>query len=508
MIEKFQFSNIQFSKKDIIPLFLLIALFIFTRIYHLNKLPIFADEAIYVRWSQVMRAEPTLRFLPLQDGKQPLFMWLTIPFLKLISNPLIAGRTVSVLSGLVSLMGILFLGCLLELHKNEIVLLGLFYIWTPFVFFFERMALVDSLLSAFGIWAFNLSLLLHKTERLDVAMLLGFVLGGGLLTKSPAKLFVILSLLSVIGLSLKKLSLVKLIKKGGLLAVSLFIAFMMYNILRLGPNFHMVGLRNQDYIWSFSELIKNPFRSLSSNLINSWRYYSHYLTWPLFILALIGIGKSIFKSLKNKNLTLFILLAWLIVPLFSFSALAKTFTARYLLFTVPVLIPFLVYGWKCVAKIVPVQFHFLPLILLFVCPFLFVYHLWHDPVKANLPQDERAGYLQDWTAGWGLREISQYLTSQPKDKNILVGTEGYFGTLPDGLQIYVQDEQNINVIGVGLPIKDIPEQLKESREAGNDVYLVVNKSRFTMDDWEESGLKIINQFPKPGSDKLLFFELE
>ncbi|KKU74843.1 MAG: hypothetical protein UX99_C0005G0003 [Candidatus Amesbacteria bacterium GW2011_GWB1_47_26] len=51
------------------------------RFWNLNSLPIFADEAIYVRWSQVMRAESSLRFLPLSDGKQPLFMWLTIPFL-------------------------------------------------------------------------------------------------------------------------------------------------------------------------------------------------------------------------------------------------------------------------------------------------------------------------------------------------------------------------------------------------------------------------------------------
>ena len=43
---------------------------ILLRFTNLNSLPIFADEAIYVRWSQVMRAEATLRFLPLSDGKQ------------------------------------------------------------------------------------------------------------------------------------------------------------------------------------------------------------------------------------------------------------------------------------------------------------------------------------------------------------------------------------------------------------------------------------------------------
>src|SRR3972149_3573367 len=76
------------------------------RLVNLDSLPVFADEAIYVRWAQVMRAEATLRFLPLTDGKQPLFMWLVIPFLKIIRDPLFAGRVTSVFAGVGTLVGI------------------------------------------------------------------------------------------------------------------------------------------------------------------------------------------------------------------------------------------------------------------------------------------------------------------------------------------------------------------------------------------------------------------
>src|SRR3989304_2252128 len=69
----------------------ILALALGLRLASLTYVPVFVDEAIYIRWSQVMRAEPTLRFMPLSDGKQPLFMWLTIPFLKLFDNPLVAG---------------------------------------------------------------------------------------------------------------------------------------------------------------------------------------------------------------------------------------------------------------------------------------------------------------------------------------------------------------------------------------------------------------------------------
>ena len=86
-----------------------VGLFFFLRLSKLNSIPVFVDEAIYIRWSQVMRNEASLRFLPQTDGKQPLFMWATIPFFKISSDPLVAGRLVSVATGFGTFLGIGFL---------------------------------------------------------------------------------------------------------------------------------------------------------------------------------------------------------------------------------------------------------------------------------------------------------------------------------------------------------------------------------------------------------------
>src|SRR3990167_7485247 len=94
----------------------ILALALGLRLSSLTYVPVFVDEAIYIRLSQVMRAEPTLRFLPLSDGKQPLFMWLTIPLLKIFSDPLFAGRLTSVSSGMAILIGIFLLSY--SLFKN------------------------------------------------------------------------------------------------------------------------------------------------------------------------------------------------------------------------------------------------------------------------------------------------------------------------------------------------------------------------------------------------------
>ena len=56
-----------------------------------------------------MKSEPTLRFLPLSDGKTPLFMWVLMPLFKVFEDPLFAGRFLSVMSGLVTLLGVYFL---------------------------------------------------------------------------------------------------------------------------------------------------------------------------------------------------------------------------------------------------------------------------------------------------------------------------------------------------------------------------------------------------------------
>jgi hypothetical protein len=140
------------------------------------------------------------------------------------------------------------------------------------------------------------------------------------------------------------------------------------------------------------------------------------------------------------------------------------------------------------------------LMLLFVITSLFSdYLLIFNIQSAKLPKNERSGYLEEWTAGYGIKEVSEYLKSQitdlPAGRQVVVGTEGYFGTLPDGLQMYLQDYPNITVIGVGLGIKELPQSLAESNNAGNKTFLVINSSRLVGDP-NEMGLKLLAVYPK------------
>src|SRR5579864_961688 len=84
----------------------IIVLYFFLRLFDILSLPIFTDEAIYIRWSQIASNDASWRFISLTDGKQPMYVWIAMLILKVIKDPLLAGRLVSVGAGFLSTIGI------------------------------------------------------------------------------------------------------------------------------------------------------------------------------------------------------------------------------------------------------------------------------------------------------------------------------------------------------------------------------------------------------------------
>ena len=131
---------------------LVLLVFGLTRLYNLDLVPIFADEAIYIRWAQLLAFDWRHLFVPLTDGKTPLFMWLLAPLLRLNFDPLLTGRVLSALSGLGTVVGVYFLAKKLFEEKTARLAAGL-ALFQPFLLFYDRMSLTDSLLTALIIWS-------------------------------------------------------------------------------------------------------------------------------------------------------------------------------------------------------------------------------------------------------------------------------------------------------------------------------------------------------------------
>ncbi len=129
-----------------------------------------------------------------------------------------------------------------------------------------------------------------------------------------------------------------------------------------------------------------------------------------------------------------------------------------------------------------------------------------SPQTLVLPSTE-TGYLTDWTSGWGIEESANFLIDRSKHSNVIVGTEGYFGTLPDGLQIYTDGIPHLTIIGQGLGFTEIPQSLLAAKAYGDEVYLLINQSRNKLSAFSLARLTLIEQYPKPDGDYLVLYRL-
>lgn len=481
-------------KKEIAVFALLVAFYFVLRIPSLTLQPIFADEAIYIRWAQVMKAEPTLRFLPLSDGKTPLFMWMMIPFFKFISDPLLAGRLLSVMAGFFTLLGVFFLSRRV-FNTRAAFWASLLYVITPYTVFFDRMALVDSMLAAFTVWVVYFAIRLVISLRLDIAMVLGYLMGGAILTKTPGMLNLVLLPVTIFGFFRRKGGKNSAIRLVILWAVVVAIALLMYNLLRLGPNFQMLSSRNIDYVFSPFELIGRPLDPFIPHFHDISDWFPKLFTWPILFSVVMGIIYIIYgiwqQSFTGPSLLGGIVLLWAIIPLILNMAFLRTFTARYLLSSIPLLLIIAAYG---VTKILPRLAYIkrFPLLLMFLVllplPLYFDYLLLTSPEKAPLPKEERRGYFEDWTAGYGFSEIAGFLLEKSRTQKVVLGTAGYFGTLPDGIQIYL-DKSKISIVGSSATIS---AQIRNAAQ-DNLTFFIGNKN-----DLEGSLKRVILQqeYPK------------
>ena len=483
-------------------------IFLFSRLINLTLLPVFADEAIYIHWAQVIWHDAANRFIPLSDGKPPLFMWLMVPFLKTFSDPLFAGRLLSALSGLATLVGVYFLSEKL-FSKKIAILASILVILQPFLLFYDRLAIVDSMLTAFGIWSFYVAYLLFEKPTLGKGIILGTLWGGAILTKPTGIYFPFLTPpLILLHLTKKWQQKIKQLILPSLLAVGYGLGFV--NVLRLSPAFHMLGSRTTDYFRTKQDFLTQGSEYIPDTAGVLFHWLVSYFSWSLVVWLILGV----WLVWRTKEKKVGVILLWIIIPFVVQVFIGKIIYPRYLLITAPFLIIFLAWigveAWKVRVKQLLIRIGLGVLAAITLSFWLyFDFWLWETPAKAPLDKIEKEQYLQEWSAGFGLKEVADYLKALPKDKEIMVATEGYFGTLPNGLQIYLDQVEKIDIRGVGQPIHYLPDEVLGALKENKRAYLVVNNTRLKIVD--QSALKLIAEYPKPegpkGQESLLFFEV-
>ncbi len=461
------------------------------------------DEAIYSYWAQVALNDPANRFISLEDGKQPLFIWLAAISQYFINDPLIASRLVSVFAGFFSIVGIYLLSK--ELFDEKVAkIASLLYLIVPFTLLYDRIALYDSLLTMLGIYAIFFSVKMAKTPRLDLAMLNGFAIGLAMITKSSGNFFLYLLPVSLVLFDFKLKAFWKRAAIWlGLSAITLVLSQSIYNSLRLSQLFYLISRKNTEFIRPLSQVLKNPLEFFHSNSSAIIGWVVTYLTIPLFVLFIAGLIIALYK----KNLKIFYLFILILAPFLAESFFNKILYARFVLFYFPYILIITAFAISHVLekyqknqKIVLAA-----IAVLLLMPAFTSFKLLTDPSNAKIPKNDSEQYFNSWPAGYGIEETVSLLKSQSVDQKINVGTEGTFGLLPFALNIYFFKNDSVHISSYWpLDENNLPEQILESAKK-NKTYFIFNANQKEINNPK---LRFIAKYKKgQGNSYLRIYEL-
>lgn len=317
-----------------------------TRLVNLNQLPIFNDEAFFIFATKQIASNPLANlFINFSDGKEPLFFWLYALPVKFFPDALLGIRLFTVFIGFVTLVYLLKIAKKLSLNS---FLVGLAYIFNPFLLFYQRIGMQETLLTLFLVGAVYYYLTRRK-------VLLGVFLGLALLTKTTALAFIVFFIPFFIYRRY---------------FISLILAGIIYLPALTGLS--QVVSHNSGYfgLISFAQMITN----LKMAIRWLWEYQG-----PLGLLGLLA------------------------PPVVLESLVAKIFFPRYFLFVAPFILLLFV---KIFQKRVWILF------LLLIPNVYLSSKIIFDSPNAPLPYIERSQYFESWSSGYGIAETAQYLKSQ------------------------------------------------------------------------------------------------
>jgi hypothetical protein len=134
-------------------------------------------------------------------------------------------------------------------------------------------------------------------------------------------------------------------------------------------------------------------------------------------------------------------------------------------------------------------------ILLSILPLIQIFKLLSDPIHyPYLKMDE--GYVNGWSAGNGTKQIAEWAISRVKEtkEQMTIFTEGTFGILPNGLELYLQDRTKLVTVTGIYPINDIPPAMVvEHAHTNSETYLILNN---TMTPDVPAGLELVSSYDK------------
>lgn len=379
------------------------------RLTNLDAFPPFTDEAVYVRWATRFGESPSAETMWLsthEDWQGPALIWLLALAHGLLDDPILTGRIVTSLSGVLTVVFVYLAGARIFGTWTAAIAAAIVGL-SPALVFTDRLALTDApvvLLTAATFWLSACVLRGHLPSAIGA----GTAVSLALWTKLSGALLFIVPLAGIMLVShttpRRRLATLALcIAPAGAASVAFLLAPKSAQILQ-----HARG-----FVLTPDVLLTIPADQWTENTSKMTGWALAYLP-AAAIVAAIGALALPFVTRRREDWWLWsVLIFWL-----AFHALlGQTLYSRYVL---PPLVPLallaaraiwvvghalrradrrrLASTWMVGAPLVVVISLAIPTMLLIV-----------GPTRAALPSDDRAQYIEEWSSGYGQTEALQWI---------------------------------------------------------------------------------------------------
>lgn len=402
---------------------------------NLLGLPLYLDEGIYIYWSYLISLDPSYAYVSMQDGKTPLFMWLTAFLNQPLNNLLLTGRFISVFASTVTLICFLIIGSKI-LGQKYVLIVFILFIISPLNALMSRLAFVDSLLSAFGSLSLLTLFFIRGTSAkkqifrsLGFAVLTGIFLGLAFMTKTTARIFLISQLILFAFIIFEDLKNRKL-KEAAIVTISALVVtgvyFEIVSYLRIGAYrfWGMISEKESDLVFTIPEIFSNFFITHTlypylKNLPNLLEYFAVYFN-SLILLFLLG-SVWIIKNKKHR---------WILFLTFFLTAgiflSAKLIASRYFVIIIPGFLTIASIGfiwiWQKKSRNLKII-----AVLLLLLPAYFTLKIIFQPINAYYPHNDMANFADYNLNALGLNESIDFLL--PDKENSAIGVTGIWGVV-------------------------------------------------------------------------------
>lgn len=460
-------------------------LFMLTRIVFILRYPVFNDEAIYMRYGKIM-IESAQRFYSVSViGKQPLMYWLYAFSGKVIDEPLLGARFISLGIGILGFYGLYGLTKQVAGHGTAL-LACLIYVGTPMFLLFDGLAVVDGALVCLVIWVLWLGLSLIKRFTWWKIGVLGFQLGLAFWIKTTGLVLAPVILFAVLLTRINK----KTSTEFAILSlfVVYFIAFFSVAPLVFRSEFESVLKYQRDYALTIQEVLAFPLAHWAANSGYIAEVFFGYLLPFTPLMATVAIVRK-YRDIQVIFLVLsfFALLAPLVLT-------ARGIQMRYVVFSAVPLLPLAAMGIRRYTKVgaFAVGIMIVAATILAINAPLFFQTYPQKSVYAG----ENWQYIKGWPSGYGVMEALAFVDRDRNGRPVFVGVRWDSGNPEDTILLYAAKIPGMSTMFFDPKMEEFPNLVR--KYSSIPMYFITR-------DHQTAGLDkyllLLQEFKKPNSQE-------